>query len=80
MHKYIGLVLGFIKQYYQFMRYLNYKFIWKHVEFWVDIEVRDQKENDHLTKVDQIKEKYSTWTGKDTGELLLNNAIYLVLL
>jgi len=80
MHKYIGLVLGFIKQYYQFMRYLNYKFIWKHVEFWVDIEVRDQKENDHLTKVDQIKEKYSTWTGKDTGELLLNNAIYLVIL
>ena len=80
MHKFIGLALGYVKIYWRFLLYFLFKFVGRNIQFWVDVEVLDQKENDHLSKIELIKEKHSDWTARDTGEVLLNNAIYLVIL
>ena len=80
MNKTIGLSLGLISQYFQLLKFVLYKNIWRHVTFWVDTEVRDQKQEEAYAKVELIKEKYDHWEGRDTAELLLNNAIYIVIM
>jgi methyl-galactoside transport system permease protein len=80
MNKTIGLGLGLIGQYFQLFKFILYKNIWRHVTFWVDVEVRDQKQEEAYAKVELIKEKYDHWEGRDTAELLLNNAIYIVIM
>lgn len=80
MHKLIGQIVGAFRQVLQLGKFGFYKYIAKRITYWVEVEVKDKKEEDYLAKVNQIKEKHETWEARDTWELLLNNAIYLVIL
>lgn len=57
-----------------------YKYIVRYITFWEDVEIKDAKQEELFQRIDLAKQKYEEWTGKDTVEFLLNNAIYFVIL
>jgi methyl-galactoside transport system permease protein len=76
----IKLYLRTIAKYWYFVLGTLYKYAFRHLLFFVDVEKRDLKEAELFSKMDVMDQKADAWTGRDTGEFLLNNAIYFVIL
>jgi len=76
----IKLYLRTVAKYWYFILGTLYKYIGRHLLFFVDVEKKDAKEQEIFAKMTFMDEKANAWTGRDTMEFLLNNAIYFVIL